>query len=243
MEVYMHTVKGIHKEQNEDRILVQQQVYQDVTADMDVADGFVAVADGVGGNYGGAAAAQFLCEQVGRLARPELESFRAINEALLVYGREQSHGGKMAATFSGLFFGEGLPVLVHTGNTRVYAIQAGKYLRQLTRDDTVVQYLLDTGRLTEQEAESYAARNEITSCFGGGRPDLLRLTIRRLTDDAEQYLLTTDGVHEHVSTDELEDILATAEGDWLAAVKQMVQQSIVHHSADDCTAVILDAAV
>lgn len=243
MEVYMYTVNGRHKEQNEDRILAGQQIYQDVTADMDFAGGFLAVADGVGGNYGGAAAAQFLCERIAGLTRPELESLCAVNEALLSYGREIPHGEKMAATLSGLFFGEGLPVLIHAGNTRVYAIQAGKYLRQLTRDDTVVQYLLDTGKLTEEEAESYAARNEITSCFGGGRPDLLRLTIRRLPDDAEQYLLTTDGVHEYASTDEMEDILVAAQGDWLAAVKQMVGLAKDHHSPDDCTAVILDVAV
>lgn len=243
MEVYMNTVSGSHKAQNEDRILAGPQVYQDVTADMDFAGGFVAVADGVGSNYGGAAAAQFLCERIAGLPRPELESLRAVNEALLAHGRGTPNSGKMAATFSGLFFGEGLPVLVHAGNTRVYAIQAGKYLRQLTRDDTVVQYLLDTGKLTEEEAESYAARNEITSCFGGGRPDLLRLTIRRLPDDAQQYLLTTDGIHEYASIDELEDILAAAQGDWLAAVKQMVKLAKDHRSPDDCTAVILDAAV
>ena len=106
-----------------------------------------------------------------------------------------------------------------------------------------MQYLLDTGKLTEEEAESNAALNEITSCLGGGRPDLLRLTIRRLPDDAQQYLLTTDGIHEYASTDELEDILAAAQGDWLAAVKQMVKLAKDHRSPDDCTAVILDAAV
>lgn len=243
MQVFWSTIKGTDKAESEDRVLVGPKVYSEETSHADIGHGFVAVADGVGGNYGGAEAAAFVCQVLSTAGSPSKDQFQRINHLLLEKSSVNPAHSNMATTFSGLYVSpEKIDIVIfHVGNTRVYAIQAGKYLRQLTKDDTVVQRLLDTGKLTEEEAENYSARNEITACFGGGKENLLQMDEIHMRQDASrQFLMTSDGIHEHLSTDEMEDILDDVERDWQRAVKAMVEQAIVNGSHDDCTAILVD---
>lgn len=243
MQVYWSTIKGADKAESEDWVLVGQKVFSEETSQIELDHGFVAVADGVGGNYGGAEAASFVCQVLAKSGAPSKEMFQHINHLLVEKSSVNPKHSNMATTFSGVYVSPEKidTVIFHVGNTRVYAIQAGKYLRQLTEDDTVVQHLLKTGKLTEEEAEHYSARNEITACFGGGKESLLQLDEIHMREESPvQFLLTSDGIHEHLSTDEMEDILDDARGDWPKTVKMMTEQAIVNGSRDDATAVLVD---
>lgn len=249
MKVYWNTIKGTGKAAasiNEDRVLIGKFVKKDGSGQMEIERGFVAVADGVGGNQGGAEAAGFVCQVLSQEENPDRRDFEHVNHLLIEKGAVNPVYRSMATTFSGIFW---MPekedtILFHVGNTRVYAIQAGKYLRQLTEDDTVVQQLVKTGKLTEEEAEHYTARNEITACLGGGKESLLNLDeVHFRQHGPAQFLLTTDGVHEYLSTDEMEDILTQAEGDWSRAVALFTEHALANGSSDDCTVVIVDKTI
>lgn len=94
------------------------------------------------------------------------------------------------------------------GNTRVYAVVNGKYLKQLTRDDTTLEYLLATGQLDSFTAESFERKNEITACFGADNTALLKLK-QIDTSGQDTLIVTSDGIHDYVSLDEMEDIYCT----------------------------------
>lgn len=246
MKVYWHTIKGTGKGANEDRVLIGQSVKKDGSGQAELTRGFVAVADGVGGNQGGAEASDFVCQVLAQEKNPDREFFQHVNHLLIEKGAVNPVYRSMATTFSGIFL---LPekedtILFHVGNTRVYAIQAGKYLRQITEDDTVVQRLVKTGKLTEEEVENYAARNEITACLGGGKESLLSLDeVHFRQNGPAQFLLTSDGVHEYLSTDEMEDILAQAKGDWQKAVLSLTEYALANGSNDDCTVILADKTI
>lgn len=246
MKVYWNTIKGTGKSANEDRVLIGQSVKKDGSGQAELTRGFVAVADGVGGNKGGAEAAAFVCQVLAQAENPDRRDFEHVNHLLVEKGAVNPVYRSMATTFSGIFL---MPekedtILFHVGNTRVYAIQAGKYLRQLTEDDTVVWQLVKTGKLTEEEAEHYAARNEITACLGGGKESLLSLDeVHFRQNGPVQFLLTSDGVHEHLNVDEMEDILTQAEGDWNKAVMSFTEHALANGSNDDCTVMIADKTI
>lgn len=242
MKVYLYTTKGLGKAESEDRVLVGHRVFSETETSEELDSGYVAIADGVGGNLGGAVAAQFVCEQIAELVFPSIEQLATINEALVEKSNSYSLLHGMATTMSGLFFDKsGLASIFHVGNTRVYAIQAGQYLNQLTQDDTVVAYLVRTGKLTEEEALHYPAKNEITSCFGGGKTDFFKATVFPLDCDSHrQLLLTCDGIHDVLSVDEIEDVVASSEEDWENAVNRLVLTAKENGSTDDCTAVIIN---
>ena len=104
--------------------------------------------------------------------------------------------------------------------------------------------MIKTGKLTEREAENYSARNEITACFGGGKETLLQMDEIHLRDKVpKQILLTSDGIHEYLSIDEMENILSCVDDDKIKLVKAMVEQAIVNGSQDDCTAIFVDLGI
>lgn len=241
MKVYFKTEGGTNKAFSEDRVLVGRDVFHSI-ADVWVVDkGLVAVADGVGGNRAGAVAAQQVCTMLSEYDAPKEGDFASINERLLEKGRSNENWRGMATTLTGICMCEGEAYAFHVGNTRLYVIQASKYLRQITEDDTVVDYLVKTGKITEEEALTHPKRNEITACFGGNSGSLLRMKLIPL-DTAKQtlYLLTCDGIHESLPVDDMEDIIAECDGDWPTAVNRLVKEAKSRGSTDDCTAVIID---
>lgn len=241
MKVYLSTKKGTGRPASDDRVLVGHGTYEDAEAEVSIDCGAVAIADGVGGNNAGGAAADIVCKGIADTDEISEAVFAGINQMVLSDGRSNACHRDMATTLSGVFFSSsGNQVLFHIGNTRIYSIQALRYLAQITRDDTVVDYLFRSGKITEAEAEAYPSRNEITACFGGGKESLFQITLEDL--DASKYthfLMTSDGIHESLSLDDMEDILDEADGNWLLAVKSLVEGAKAQGSLDDCTAVIV----
>ena len=66
MKIYAATQKGVQKVQNEDRVVLNQNILSMGIHECEYAEGFVAVADGVGGNNAGAVASQFVAEELGK---------------------------------------------------------------------------------------------------------------------------------------------------------------------------------
>ena len=242
MKVYLLSQKGISKEASEDRILVGAEVFADQEATRFLEHGHVMLADGVGGNNAGAVAAYQVCKKMADTFELTPESFSAINEHLFAMGAANENYQNMATTATGIMFSpQATAMSYHVGNTRLYAIQAGEYLKQLTSDDTVVDYLIRTGKLSEEEAASYPARNEITSCFGGGKPSLLRIKLESLDlSQYQQFLLTCDGIHDYLNVEESEDVLGQCAGDWALALRKLIVCAKEKGSPDDCSAIIID---
>lgn len=242
MKVYLQSQKGSSKYASEDRILVGSEVFADQEAVRFLDRGHVLLADGVGGNNAGAVAAFQVCKKMSEVDELRPEAFSAINEHLFSMGVENENYRNMATTATGVLFSSTTTaVSYHVGNTRLYAIQAGEYLKQLTSDDTVVEYLIRTGKLTEEEAKNYPARNEITSCFGGGKASLLRIKVDNINlAQFHHFLLTCDGIHDYLTLDEMEDILGQCNGDWSKAIGELITRAKESGSPDDCSAVIID---
>ena len=207
--IYVATRAGKHHEKSEDTVLVGEIILSDEEDTLPVPkDGFVCVADGVGGNQGGAYASTFVLEKILSLTPPNevralMDELIRINN-LLIQQRKNSPGlSSMATTLTGVFFRENEHYLMHVGNTRAY-IKQGRYLKQVSQDHTVYNWLSKTGRSEEAEA---CNKNEITNCFGGGNAALLSKLYVAEIGDFSQLLLTSDGVHEYVDIDLLEDIL------------------------------------
>lgn len=199
------TQKGLHAE-NEDRVIVGNRILDSGSLKTELVSGIIAVADGVGGNKAGAAAAQFLSENLTKMDHLSPEVFESINNELIrLSGKDPDLEG-MAATLSGVQLGADLPPVFHVGNTRVWVISRNAYLKQITNDDTTMNYLLTVGTLSLEDVDSYDHKSEITACFGGGDPNLLQVKFSRLEPD-HPIIITSDGVHDYLSLDEMEEVL------------------------------------
>lgn len=241
MDAYIKTIAGVHKTDSEDCVVANNVMIAEAFAWITDLRGIIAVADGVGGHLGGKTAARQVCKSLGGVSTVSEDLFAKINKDLIALGNSDPNLTDMATTLSGMaLLDDGNAQLFHVGNTRIYRINALKYLEQLTQDDTVVEYLVRSGKLTDEEALSYHGRNEITACFGGGNESLLQLTLKNIDKhDEVKYLLTSDGVHEYLSIDDMEDIFEDHLGNWAEIVRQLVEKAVSKGSLDDCTAVII----
>ncbi|TLS46571.1 MerR family transcriptional regulator [Streptomyces montanus] len=98
--------------------------------------------------------------------------------------------------------------LVHIGDSRAYLLRAGE-LFQITHDHTMVQSMLDEGRLTPEEATAHPQRALLLKALTGGSP--VPVPDLRLHDalPGDRYLLCSDGLSGVVPTAEIQHILTT----------------------------------
>ena len=141
----------------------------------------------------------------------------------------------MATTLTGVIQGRDAYYLAHLGNTRIFKMQ-GSYLKQLSVDHTTYNWLLRTG---QSEAAEHCNRSEIISCFGGGNPALANnLIVQNLNSDLpETLVLTSDGIHDYVDVDIIEEKIALNQDN--LALQELITQAEAAGSTDDKTIIIL----
>lgn len=203
-----------------------------------------AVADGVGGGPAGdLASATF----VHRLAAGRLERLEAVRLADAVRSanwdlraqveRDPSLNG-MATTFTGLFLSpDGALLLAHTGDSRAYLLRAGE-LAQQSRDDSLVQALVDQGLVTIADAAAHPRRNVITASLSGAERD--EATV--MGHDArlgDRWLLCSDGLTDYVPDAEIHAVLTSCP-DPTDAADACVALALEAGTRDNVTVVVCD---
>lgn len=237
MKVLAVTQKGINKIENEDRIIVGKSIVANGTLYTEFDDGIIAVADGVSGHNAGAIASHFVANKICNLNGISIDQLKAINDELISVS-ESTEGQKgMATTLSGIYCVDGKPQLFSIGNTRVYLLQSRKYLKQLTTDDTTLNYLLATGQLSQEDADSFERKNEITACFGGGSAELFKVKVNPIEPLVAPIMITSDGIHDYLSVDKMEDIIEEYGLSEDACVK-MIQTARDNGSLDDASIIL-----
>lgn len=237
MNIIAITQKGPNKAENEDRLIVGKSIIADGIFQTQLVNGMIAVADGVGGNNAGAVASHYVANQITTLNTVSENELARVNEKLLSLSFKCSAYENMATTLSGIAFHNGVVQVFSIGNTRVYLLQGSKYLKQLTKDDTTLNYLLATGQLSPAEAERFDRKKEITACFGGGTEHLFQMKCSTIDSLSSPFMITSDGIHDYISTDLMEDIIAD-NGITVSSCEAMITAARNAGSEDDISIVI-----
>ncbi|QKW50683.1 MerR family transcriptional regulator [Streptomyces buecherae] len=124
--------------------------------------------------------------------------------------------------------------LVHIGDSRVYLLRDGE-LFQITHDHTMVQSMVDEGRLSAEEAASHPQRSLLLRALGQGAPDLRLHDARR----GDRYLLCSDGLSAVVPSEEIRRVLA-ATGEPEPAVRELVDLANASGGPDNVSCVVAD---
>ncbi|MEU8680592.1 MerR family transcriptional regulator [Streptomyces sp. NPDC048611] len=171
----------------------------------------LAVADGYGPVGGPAATAAI--EALKDLEEQDLTS--ADLPAVLEEAARRAHRAAPAdeatgSTLTALLRSGAQLALLHVGDSRAYVLRDSRLL-QITHDHSLVQSLIDEGRLTPEEAASHPQRAQLLRSLDGATefaPDLQLLEAR----PGERYLLCTDGLTGTVPAETIQQVLATADG-------------------------------
>lgn len=206
------------------------------------------VADGVGGNVGGALASALAVDTVrdsvpdGVTASPEACLRQAVEAANVRLGQTAAAGpglAGMATTLTAVALSGGRLAVAHVGDTRAYLVRDGR-LRRLTRDQTVVQSLVDAGVVDLEQARTHPLRSVLIGALHGADGDTVHLETS--TVDArpgDRLLVCSDGLSGVVEPELLERILVEEAGP-AAAAQRLVRAALAAGTHDNVTAAVAD---
>lgn len=183
-----------------------------------VAGTVFAVADGMGGHRAGEVASAAALEPLTLLDGQHFEdagaALAALTAAAAAANAEVSRRSLddpelegMGTTLTALLIDNGAAHLVHVGDSRAYLSRGGA-LAQLTDDHTLVQALIDQGRLTPAEAGKHPHRSVITRAIGVAAD--VEVDARSITlEPDDTLLLCSDGLTGMITDERIAELLAT----------------------------------
>ena len=206
----------------------------------------LAVADGMGGHAAGEVASAVAIASVAPLDEdvPGADLLAALRSAAMTANdhlRAMSDADHelsgMGTTLVALLFSGSRVGLAHVGDSRCYLLRDDE-LSQITHDHTLVQALVDEGRISEEEARSHPQKAVITRVMDG-RPDIeLDLSVREVRV-GDRFLVCSDGLTGPVgSLDTLREALLLP--DPQEAVDRLVQLALRGGGPDNVTAIVAD---
>jgi len=209
------------------------------------------VADGVGGASGGKLASgvavravvEYVAEAIGCVQDFDVDHEQAFLDQLsraVERGHErlkemfQTQGGP-ATTLTMVTLVWPRAYVVHVGDSRGYYLRQG-VLRQFTRDQTMGDYLVDIGAVTEQHAQKAGLYNVLSSAVGG---DLVPTVGVVDLSDGDALLLCTDGLTKHVKDDRIAAILSSGSAE--AATQALIDAALAGGGTDNVTVIVAKA--
>ncbi len=164
------------------------------------------------------------------------ERFREVNRLLIAQARNAPQLWGMGTTLTAAWtLGESLFV-GHIGDSRAYLLRAGK-LHRLTKDQTMMQMLIDAGVLKPNEAVARQFRNVLMQAMGMEKTDLEPQVQVCTLADGDQLLLCTDGLSDLVE-DELVAQILRDQGSASAACQALVEHALERGGKDNITVVV-----
>ena len=141
------------------------------------------------------------------LVRRATDRYRKADAAIRDHAQANPSLAKMGTTLTlAVSLADDL-FIIHVGDSRAYLLRGGE-LKQLTRDQTVVQSLVDAGVLTHQEAATHNMRHVLTQALGQ-HAGKLRIEVQRIKlEDGDGLLICTDGLTEMISDADIASVLS-----------------------------------
>jgi PPM family protein phosphatase len=204
----------------------------------------LAIADGMGGHAGGEVASKIVIaaleeldedrpipDLIGALRRAVDDASSALAQAI---ADDQELTG-MGTTLTAIRFAGSRIALLHVGDSRAYLMRGGQ-LSQITHDDTYVQSLVDSGKLTAEEASHHPRRSMILRALDGSvvDPDI-SIREARLGD---RYLLCSDGLSDVVTASTLLEALTS--GSPQECADRLIQLALRGGGPDNVTCIVAD---
>lgn len=205
-----------------------------------------AVADGMGGHSAGeiasAAVVRRLAELGGsmRVSQDDIDEMLgdAVEDIELDAGETELGAGTTVTGVSIDSCAEAPTWRVfNIGDSRVYQYFKGA-LSQITVDHSVVQHLIDTGAITEEEAEVHPHANVITRAVGFNEPPIPDYTSLALIP-GQRILICSDGLTKELTDIGIQHFLATRRTAEEAA-RTLVEQALDNAGRDNVTVIVID---
>jgi protein phosphatase len=259
VSVFGKTDVGCTRDHNEDCFLVADLTAQKASLQPEVRDhelghkgSLVVVADGMGGAAAGEVASEMatstiyehLISKWGSDSEDTPQQFayrlkEAVEEAnvrIHTYAKEHPEMRGMGTTTTAVGMLNDQIYLTQVGDSRAYLIRAGAAI-QLTKDQSLMQRLLDAGEITAEEAEKSERKNIILQALGPDarvRVDLTHQQVRK----NDMLVLCSDGLSGQVDKDEIAEAVSREQENLVAICSELIDLANERGGPDNITVVV-----
>ncbi|MEH6579118.1 MAG: protein phosphatase 2C domain-containing protein [Amphritea sp.] len=209
----------------------------------DSEQGLWLIADGMGGHKGGQVASSVACESLVESVREGKNLTDAIHlahEAVLAAAERGEGAPNMGSTIVALRVQNTMEYeIAWVGDSRAYLWDG--QLRQITRDHSYVQWLVDKGEITREQAQKHPKSNIITQALGlPGQP----IRVERVTgllEKEQKILLCSDGLNDEVSDEEITKIMLTDDSEQ-SLVDKLIDAALRRGGRDNISVLVISGA-
>lgn len=223
---------GKRRERNEDSVIAQWPIFS--------------VADGMGGHDAGDVASETVATRLGQIKNERIVSPAAIERSLKRASADLNRlrletGAESGTTVTGIAIMriESAPhwLVFNIGDSRTYSWRRGS-LKQITKDHSLVQYLVDIGQLAPEEAEGHPDSNIITRAIGfrgDPLPDYWLIPLR----GHSRIVLCSDGLFKELSADRILTILDDT-GTAAEAADHLLGDALAAGGRDNVSVIVIE---
>lgn len=248
--LHLSTSKSWTSSQSADKVEIESQKIE-----VDNTGLVLAVSDGMGGALAGEVASKMAVETVSErlLGEDPDESVspEKYNESLIAklydatvsanyiihqQGRSDPQYSGMGATFTGIGITREAVDLIQVGDSRAYLIRNAK-IYQLTKDQSLVQQLIDANQISAEEAETHALKNVILQALGA-QNEIYPVPARLHPQRDDIILLCSDGLSNKVSNENMQRIILANIDRLDIAGSELVKEANERGGEDNITLVI-----
>lgn len=215
----------------------------------------MAVSDGMGGALAGEVASTMAVETVSEKLLDEEPDKTLAGEAsdqilisklydatvfanALIHeqGRTDPQFQGMGATFTGIGVTPGAADIIQVGDSRAYLVRGGK-IYQVTKDQSLVQQLIDAQQISAEEAETHTLKNVILQALGA-QNEIYPVSARVEPCQDDVFLICSDGLSNKVSAAEMQQTVVDNFDELGRACAELVKMANHNGGEDNITVVI-----
>jgi serine/threonine protein phosphatase PrpC len=242
--------KAWTSEQDDGEFVVESQTFK-----IDDKGIVLAVSDGMGGALAGEVASTLAVETVsekmldGDAAKAAAEADAEhhlvsrlydatvfANHVIHEQGRSDPQFQGMGATFTGIGITPEAADVVQVGDSRAYLVRSGQIF-QVTKDQSLVQQLIDAQQISPEEAETHTLKNVILQALGA-QNEIYPVSARVTPCDGDVFLICSDGLSNKVGAGEMQKIVADNFDKLEAACAELIKLANENGGEDNITVVV-----
>jgi PPM family protein phosphatase len=215
----------------------------------------LAVSDGMGGALAGEVASKMAVETVSeKMLHDDMDKTIApanFNDCLIgklydatVYanylihqqGRSDAQFQGMGATFTGVGITNDAVDVIQVGDSRAYLVRSGK-IYQVTKDQSLVQQLIDARQISPEEAETHTLKNVILQALGA-QNEIYPVSARLMPQRDDVLLLCSDGLSNKVTAAQMQKIVLDNTDHLEIACAELVKDANANGGEDNITVIL-----
>jgi len=203
------------------------------------------VADGMGGHNAGEVASQMAAERIVSYVNEKFssctlenlidEAIKKVNRDIFNFSNTNEILSGMGTTVTACFITENFIHVANVGDSCCLGIKNNE-IRKITKDHSLVQELVDSGDISEKEAENHPKKNIITRALGTSSTvnvDVFELD----NNEYDEYLLCSDGLINELTKEEILQVV-TEERDYVNSANKLVHLAKEKGGRDNITVLL-----